>query len=481
MKERPIWQTLLIGAVPLLGFWLYGLTDLDEGFYGAVTREMLRTGNFLVPLYNGEPWFEKPILSYWLAMPVVVLIPNEFGARLPSFLCTIATLWVIARFARTHFGPTAGMVAPLVYSGSLLVVGIGRMMMTDAPFVLALTLCLTFFYDSLVFKRPSLKVWAAFWLGVSALAKGPAGPAFFVLTAALTAGLIPALRPSFRGGWLLGSAVFLGVVSTWYVPAAIIEGQTFISDFLIKQNLGRFSGGDIAHTVPWYMHPIYYPIVCALALLPWLLFVRKKAPLIETGPMMGDQAAAKKYLWIWAWVVVGFFSISGSKLPHYVLPAIVPLATLLALRLLDQQAEPTKWTRVALVWNIALCLIANAVFISNYRSMYAEVQGYAKKAAAENEPLVIYSVGRAAGAADVITTELQQTSHPSLLFYYAKPALLTDKAENVREYAPSGYVIVRSKDVQSLTTDMSENGFTLQLSEADLGKKFSLIPYASEQ
>ena len=83
------WKWWFFAALPLVGTWLYGLFDLDEGFYAAVTREMIIRGEWITPYYNGAPWFEKPILLYWLAK-VTVMVFGDFGARLPSILCNLA-------------------------------------------------------------------------------------------------------------------------------------------------------------------------------------------------------------------------------------------------------------------------------------------------------------------------------------------------------------------------------------------------------
>ena len=127
--------------VPFFGFWMVGLTDIDEGFYGAVVRDMLRRGDWITPTLNGVPWFEKPILSYWVAMPPVALFGNEFGARMPSVVATLLTAWVWQWFLKRRGSPIANLM-PIAYCGSLLVVGVGRMMLTDAPLVLCLTVAL---------------------------------------------------------------------------------------------------------------------------------------------------------------------------------------------------------------------------------------------------------------------------------------------------------------------------------------------------
>src|SRR5262249_44035004 len=74
VSARVRWVLVWVFAcLPLLGWWLTGLFDLDEGFYAAVTAEMNRRGEWITPYYNGQPWFEKPILLYWAAKPCVAL------------------------------------------------------------------------------------------------------------------------------------------------------------------------------------------------------------------------------------------------------------------------------------------------------------------------------------------------------------------------------------------------------------------------
>ena len=98
-NERALWAlTLLLAALPLLGWWLYGLFDLDEGFYASVTGEMLRRGDWITPYFNGEPWFEKPILLYWFAAPSVALFGEAIGPRLPSIFASLGLYALVGIF-----------------------------------------------------------------------------------------------------------------------------------------------------------------------------------------------------------------------------------------------------------------------------------------------------------------------------------------------------------------------------------------------
>ena len=333
----------LICVLPFLGFWTYGLTDLDEGFYGAVTMDMLRRGDWITPTLNGTPWFEKPILAYWLSMPFVSVMPNEFGARLPSFLCTMATLWILYRFVKNHFSPDTAILTCLVYSTSLLVVAIGRMMMTDAPLVLCLTIAFTTFYDSIQGNQ-KLRLITATSLGFAVLAKGPVALVLFGLIGIFSFWRLPDTRKNWGKYWLPGTLILAAIVATWYVPCYLANGQDFIDKFLIEQNIGRFKGGDTAHAlkktdplaylqIPSYF--LFYPLTLALSSLAWIIPATRSKWWRTTNTDQSKNPLLT-YLLIWFMVVLVFFSISATKLVHYVLPCIPPLAILIANALLTR-------------------------------------------------------------------------------------------------------------------------------------------------
>jgi len=111
----------VLACLPLMGWWLYGLFDVDEGFYGAVVAEMNRRGEWITPYYNGKAWFEKPILLYWLAKPCLALFGDMIGPRLPSILTTLGTYGAVAWFANRRLGATVAQLSVLFLASSLLV------------------------------------------------------------------------------------------------------------------------------------------------------------------------------------------------------------------------------------------------------------------------------------------------------------------------------------------------------------------------
>ena len=443
------WRTpALLAAclLPFLGFWTTGLTDLDEGFYGAVVANMLRTGDWITPYFNGEPWFEKPILAYWLAAPSVALFGEDLGPRLPSVLCTLATALVLFRFARRHFGQETARIAAAAYCGSVLVVGVGRMMLTDAPFVLALVIALTSFYES-VTGQPKKRILTAAALGFAVLAKGPVAGLLFLLIAGITAWRMPDLRPNFKGHWLTGFALFAAIVAAWYVPAYLANGDLFVQKFLIEQNLGRFSGGDLAHRTPALWIPFYFPIVLFLALMPWSWWA------VRAKWFQWPTDSASRYLWIWAFTVLVFFSLSLTKLPHYILPAVAPLVVVTVSAVLQRRKDATDadtWLKCALVWSVAVFALASMIFRLDYDMRFAEVHRVAKFLRAKDGYVVLFDVGRRERDTEM-KLALNQSANPSFLFYLRKEGKMSDNIEDVTDRDGTVWIVTEQGE---LTADL---------------------------
>ncbi|MEZ5162844.1 MAG: glycosyltransferase family 39 protein [Fimbriimonadaceae bacterium] len=462
-SSPPNWLIALIGVIPYFGFWLYGLTDLDEGFYGAVVTDMLRRGDWITPTYNGVPWFEKPILSYWLSMPFVSVMHNEFGARLPSFLCTLATGFVLFRFLSKWTQIQAGQLAVLVFSGNILVVAIGRMMMTDAALMLSLTLAITTFFESLHGEKKWRLVSAAM-VGVGVLAKGPVAGLLFLGVIGLTYWQLRYLRPKFRGLWLPGLAICLVVIATWYVPAYLANGQFFIDKFLIEQNVGRFTGGDKAHSISevlknyaWIVrllvNVLFFPLVVLIAAAPWFLSLRKAKSAITEHLVKTPEHDLKVYLQIWFLVIIGFFTLSGTKLPHYILPAMVPLSALIGWSLTEQIKGVFLLQRKHLIlagaWSVFMLILANYVFLTDYYRKYQPVQTAAKHAREEGREFAVYQPHLTNKKDQNGSLEMLPTSNPSLLFYYRKPLTFINAEEELDALKEKNPLVLSPRKIAS--------------------------------
>lgn len=470
-KTVPDWLVVVACIVPLLGFWTYGLFDLDEGFYGAVVADMIRLGDWVTPTLNGTPWFEKPILAYWLAIPSVQAFGEAWGPRLPSVLCTLATTWALYSFAKRHMGKPVAQVAALLYSSNLLVVGIGRMMMTDAPLVLCLTLAMTTLITWRSKPAPGLgwKDWLLIGLsvGFGVLAKGPVALILFGGAFLLSSFLIPSFKGAWKSAWPFGLIVSFCVLATWYVPCYLQNGQSFVKDFLIDQNIGRFSGGDRAHSVPWWSHPIYYLAILAIAALPWIALVGRRLfakwdflfqAMAEENdwPLDNSHDWVRKSLWIWGLVPLCFFTISGTKLPHYILPAVAPFTLILATALV-QKDRARQWAKGGVAGCAVVSVLAQAAFTWDWTSRMKEIQTLAKSSKQYGANLHLLRIGRA-GESSTGTLSLDQTSHPSVLFYVeldrSRTVVETENLSDVLSAARPRVVLVQKNRITSEEQEM---------------------------
>lgn len=127
---RMQWLLLLLVSVAsafFVNLWGYFLFDLDEGAFSEATREMLASGNYAATYLDGEPRYDKPILSYWFqAISIQVFGLNEFAVRLPSAIA--ATLWVavVIRFFKQLVRQHRALLAGLILVNFLWVAIIGR-------------------------------------------------------------------------------------------------------------------------------------------------------------------------------------------------------------------------------------------------------------------------------------------------------------------------------------------------------------------
>lgn len=460
---------LLLALLPLLGFWTYGLFDLDEGFYAAAAREMLRRGEWVTPLYQGHPWFEKPILLYWMAIPSIAAFGEAVGPRLPSVLCSAGTLLLVFAAARRWLGEASGRTSVLVLGSSILAVGAGRMMLADPPLILFLSAALLLFWASLTNqnKRLLLRIAAAACLGVAVLAKGPVAGLLTILIFAVTYWREPDLRPAFRGGWPASVAAFFGVVAVWYVPAYLADGSVFVDKFLIEQNIGRFTGGDAAHTLGGPLNWLFYVGVLLLGMFPWSLWVPAAWP--RKGEA-DERDAFRRYLGTWALVVFVFFSLSGAKLPHYVLPAFPPLAMLVGARLASRR--PDRFPLGPAIACVVVAIIVQGAFVLYYGGgrvgpfdvpgFHREVHDLTRWLRARGGSVAVYRMSRREADRGTGTTELRETAHPSIFFYLDRPALDTDDLEALESAPKPLWVLTRIGRIDEADRRRLESKFRVE-------------------
>ncbi len=386
---------LLLLAVSLLvllpGVFGVSLVDRDEGWYAQVSREMLETGDWLVPRYLGEPWIGKPPLLYWCVAASFRLFGlHEWAGRLVSVIAMTLSVQLLAIPACELYGRRAALFASSSFITAGLPAILGKLLITDALLLLwILAACVDLW-----------RIWtrgvtwtraAAFWLcvGLGILTKGPAvllfvgGLALALVLSKRARGLAAGAEPGRDGGaqtislcdrsrrtiasatagtepgrhtFWLASPLCVLVAAPWYILVARHAGDTLVQQFFWYETASRLVSTPHGHGGP----PGYYLLIGLVGWLPWSALL--PGAIVEAWQARQPDPAARILL-LWCglpWLVL---ELIPSKLPHYVLPCFVPLAILVG-RMWDRGLERavTRAQRIALaIWVGVLHLLAAGV------------------------------------------------------------------------------------------------------------------------
>jgi 4-amino-4-deoxy-L-arabinose transferase-like glycosyltransferase len=335
MWER--WKALVPSAALLVAlcvaFHLPGVCalpplDRDEPRFAQATRQMLQSGDWVRPRFQGEPLYEKPIGIYWLQAVAVRTVGHAdaiWPYRLPSMaaamLAVLGTLVIGARWVDRE----SGLLGAAMLAASPVLVVEADLATTDAVLLCCVVIaqsCL----GEIFFRRSAASApWLAvgFWtaLAIGALVKGPVAPAVALLTVAALKVSGETLRiRDLRPGW--GLLIFLAVVAPWAVAVGIATDWTFYREAFHNDILPKLVGGQESHGAP----PGYYLLSsmatfwpASMVALPsvWAAVRQREDPVI-------------RFLLAWLAPTWLLFELMPTKLPHYVLPTFPALALLCA-------------------------------------------------------------------------------------------------------------------------------------------------------
>ncbi len=389
--KRPTFAvTLSVLWLILIGWVAYGwnlgsvgLIDETEPLFAEASRQMLVTGDWITPYFDGATRFDKPALVYWCqAIAYTIFGVNEWAVRLPSafaafgLICLIfyTLSWYFNRqdYLENIFRPSrryfiAALGAALVAFTPEMIVwgrtGVSDMLLTGC--IASALLC--FFLGYAQPHQP--KVQGRWYLGFYVLISGAIldkGPVGIVLP-----GLIIAAFTLYLGNFwqvLREMRIFLGLVIIsalsvpWYVLVTLRNPDTYIKSFFGFHNLERFTSVVVDFTVPWY----FYFFVVLLGFAPYSIYlptaiVRLKFWHFSHWRTQERSNQLGLFAFFWFISVFGFFTIAVTKLPSYVLPLMPAAAILVAVLwgdLLKQQSAPTSGS--LLYWSGWI----NVIFVS---------------------------------------------------------------------------------------------------------------------
>lgn len=324
MTSRQRFALFALFAITISVLYLYnldgaGVLEPDEPRYAAIGQAMARTGDWVTPRLWGAPWFEKPVLLYWMAAVGTRLHLNpDLAGRLPVAILTLAFLLAWFASLKREFGARVAAASTLLLSTSALWLTYGGLCLTDMPLAV-------FFSLAVALVLPILRGeehWKYWWgvgvcLGLAALAKG-------LVPIVLSLPFLWFLRDRWKRWWMPAIG-FFAVAAPWYVLVIHRNGYAFVEEFFLKQHFERLYSKTLEHVQPVYF---YVPVLLA-AVFPWtpLLFALRPK----------DWRKDRRLLFAVAIVVFGFvfFSISLNKLPGYLLPLMPALSLLVGAAVAD--------------------------------------------------------------------------------------------------------------------------------------------------
>jgi len=360
------------------------LWDEDEPKNAQCAREMLARGDWIVPTFNQELRTDKPVLLYWLMMPAYLLLGvNELAARLPSALLAIGTTLLTYQLGRRLFSPQVGLWAGLALATSLMFTVAGRAATPDSTLIFFTTLAMLLYVVRVETK--SRKAQSVHWydytivfaaMGLAVLAKGPVGIVLplGILTLYARISRAPFLIPN-SAGWrsavwllikqlcqpaawcralwnnrpLLAIAVVAAIALPWYIAVGVTTDGEWLHGFLGKHNVDRFLKPMEGHRGPI----VYYIPAVLIGMFPWSVFLPLAIfDMVRRCCSTDADKNSLRFVLCWAGLYLGFFSLAGTKLPSYVLPAYPALAVIIAVflqRWIDQPEQFSRfWIRIGL-------------------------------------------------------------------------------------------------------------------------------------
>jgi 4-amino-4-deoxy-L-arabinose transferase len=320
------WLILPLLLLYLLHLGGVGLLGPDEPRYASIGREMARSGDWVTPRLDTQPWFEKPPLTYWLTASGHRLgLTDEWAARFPQALLSLAFLIFFYLTLAREFSPRFALAATVILATSASWLAYSFTALTDLPMSAALGSCMLLLLVDTRAGRTGILAGA--FLGLAILGKG-------FVPVVLIAPVVLIVRGK-RLGLLAGT---LAIAAPWFVLCWLANGSAFWDDFFWKQHVARFLSPSLEHVQPfWY----YIPVLLG-GLFPWT-------------PLVGALVNSKIYrdiriLSLGVWILYGllFFSMSRNKLPGYILPLLPALAVVLAAAL-----QHCQWPQ----WSLAGCAV----------------------------------------------------------------------------------------------------------------------------
>ncbi len=351
---------LLISAV--IAFWMLSERSLDshECFVSVTAREMLQSGDWLIPTLNGHPRLNKTPLSYWLVAGVAMITGkvDEITARLPSAVFAILSAAAVLYFVGRWLSFRIAVMSTIVWVTSLGYLRNSHNARPDMALAFFIVLCFMSFYSAVIAENRKRQIiyMLIFWIsfGLGNLAKGPAPIPLVLIPLAVYVvinrswKLIPKLLP------FTGIIIFLAIMLPW--PLFIANSWHWDLTLWKKEYVQRLYGEYAPGKYPIY----FYFLIMFKFITPWVAFL----PIALAAPfyrIWDKKQPVMKFLWLWFVADFIFLTIDAGKRQHYILPLMPAMAILIGILLEDMIFERKAYSRIfaknVLQWHIVALIV----------------------------------------------------------------------------------------------------------------------------
>ena len=382
---RPVIASLPRAAwavvIALVAFAWFSALDLrrlqhpDEGRYAEIAREMAVSGDWITPRLNGIKYFEKPPLQYWVtAAAYRAFETDQWTARLAPAVAGFVLIFVVGFTAAALAGPTAGAYSALALAGCVWHIGMSHFVTLDGllSFLLACALCSFLLANRSGLPPSRVRLWMlAAWaeIALATLTKGLVALVIPGATLVLYSLFTRDLGPWRRLHLLPGLALGLAIAAPWFVLVSIAN-PGFAQFFFVHEHFERFLTTEHRRVGAWW----YFIPIFAVGVMPWLSIAPWTWRAAWRAPRDDHGFRWQAFCLAWAGFVFVFFSMSGSKLPSYILPMFPALMLLLGPALAAMPSRRIAWLLSPLALGAVLLFVGVAVGLEGLIPRFANAR-----------------------------------------------------------------------------------------------------------
>lgn len=449
-KKYIITLYCFLGFIFLFGFFwkigAYPLLDVDETRYVNMARDMFYTKDYLTLYLNGDYFFEKPPLFFWIeCLSFKIAGVSELSARFPIIFLSILPVVLLFSLCKKVKGTLFAITTTATLFTTLEYIILTKIAILDSvltSFVTSSVLC--YFYTFYAEEKNKKYFWILTYVfsALAVLAKGIPRIAIPMITISISMFVFKTYKETFKYSW--GILVFLLITLPWHIVMLKTHGSLFFDEYIMKHHILRFLGSEVIHrSEPWY----FYILTLLWGLFPHIFILISKFKYIN----IKDKFLALNL--IAAMTILVFFSLSGAKLITYILP-IYPFCAVLIAQIWTKISRPKLFWSVAISMSLIAGFLTPYIYKFNYTFGQNDLMKYAKFAKENNYTISTYLTGK--------KYSLLYYGNQSKIDFQTKEDLdwLNDELNKENHI-----VIIRNKEIKNLHVKIKEQGIKYSISE----------------